>query len=782
MRKARTKMMLFMVVTLLGLAGAPAGAIEAPPAALTPAVVLDAELNLTSGWMRLGALGRIVRNQTGAYIACHDRAGNMFVPVLKPGKQQLRDVLAAITAAVPLTTEIMVDRDRVVICFWEKPDAPILAEMLKLARSDDELERATGARWLEQVGGRDALVQLVKMLADPSERVRYFAARSVALGWPSSDGNDVISGAAACVAQPGTALAVARAIDTGTWRATRLYMYRIASSLHDPAVLPALKRRMEKIRSNNTYYRYTSQKLCPVIADIGGPEAEAILLAAVDRLPSKHAPYAQQALGRLGTDAAIEWLNAQIDILMKKEKRPSFAYLASLIASSGNPAAIPVLMRIRELSRKQKHPQDEESVFVQLLARFDTPEAQALRLEVLFRPRPAAPAPAPEHPFGFGVGHGAPTRGISSVHYSQAHHMVSVPGIRKRLIAELDKGGAVARAAALALAPTRDPLLAPKLVQVLLETENTRQASDEDRTVAALKSLGGPEAEKALIERGNITAVGGAASPKTREMIRGMLLAGRSSAHNAPDYRARAAWALAARPDPADLDALLASARMDGGRGTMNATWSAIAAIGGKRAAQELLAAAAKDSLAAGRALAASRDPHCIAALRDALTGDDPKRKGLQLTRLVTYYEVRLGAYYIVTAAMADLPAADDDTKEALIALLAQTRDPRGTDAITRLLGDAEQSVAVRRSAVEELCGAKGMNLNRADPGAFEPMLRAHAHDADKQVQWTAKQAIETYWGVKNLRKPPPPRNPRDPRDPVDPGDEREFPPPPDAG
>ncbi len=125
-------------------------------------------------------------------------------------------MLAAITASAPLTTEILTDGDRVIVCFWRKPDAQVLGAMMKLAVSDDVVERATAAHWLERVGGRDSLVQLLKMLADPDVRVRHSAARGVMDGW-SASGWLATSSLTRCVAPEGTALAVAEAIETETW-------------------------------------------------------------------------------------------------------------------------------------------------------------------------------------------------------------------------------------------------------------------------------------------------------------------------------------------------------------------------------------------------------------------------------------------------------------------------------------------------------------------------------------------------------------------------------------
>jgi len=139
---------------------------EVPLVPLTATTVLNAELTLPPKPIQLGTLGRLLKEQLGVHLACRPQAAKEYVRP-GPGKHTVRDVLAATAAAAPLTAEILADGDRVVVCFWQKPDVQALAEMTVLARSDDALKRATAAHWLELVAGRDALVQLLKMLADP---------------------------------------------------------------------------------------------------------------------------------------------------------------------------------------------------------------------------------------------------------------------------------------------------------------------------------------------------------------------------------------------------------------------------------------------------------------------------------------------------------------------------------------------------------------------------------------------------------------------------------------
>jgi len=603
----------------------PVAADPAPPAIPPPPPVtalppnhpvLDAELTLTTGPMRMHELVTLLTDQVGIDVA-YGRRTMWLMPGLKRGGHTVRDVLAAISASTSLTSEAVLIPglvgNRVVICFWEQPaPAMFLAEMLKLAASNDVLERCTAARWLEPVGGRDALVQLIKMLADPDARVRYFAARAVAKGWTGSRG-DGRSDAVPCAAPPGTDRIVRNVAETEAWHETRRHMENIARSL-----------------------------------------------SAVDEMPLQ-----------------------------------------------------------------------------------------------------------PQKPVN-----------------------------KKRLFAKLDRGGRVARKTALALWTTGDPRLVPALVDILAMDEKTLRAEGRKRApkstaVSALGRIGTPEADAALIALLDgadpqvrcwvSAALARSSSPVARQALRDLLKDGH--------LRGYAANAMARLRDPADIDALLACARslpIDTRKGHLNLAacniWTPVATIGGEKVAKALLAAVAEGNPAATSALAlVARDPHCLNAVRDIITGDDaPMRKAI-MTAYVTD-RVDLGrdpppsAYYVVGAALAELPEADEKLKLAWVKLLGRVDDPRGVDMLGKLLVNAEEPVTVRRAAAEALWfrypdfGYSEYDL--ADPGAIEPLRLARERDVDKQVRKLAKRALKK-WNAIGDKPEFPPVNPERP-----PG-EREFAPPP---
>jgi len=750
-------------------------AAAAPPVVkkvpLTRQAVLDAELTLKTGTVTLNELGALIEKQIGVNLAGNSRLLTRLVHMQR-GKQKMRDVLTAIAAAAPVTIDVADARDRMVICLWQKPEAKALAEMLKLAASDDVVERCTAARWLSAVGGRDALVQLCKMLTDPDARVRHFAMQSIADEWtsryglaPRSDYVLVPSDLLLCTAPKSLGLTLVTALETETRPQALQNLFRIAYAMRDPEMLPTLKRLMEKTLAENSTRDFASKFMIGrTIARIGGDEALSILLATQETLErtKQNSWWIWSLVGTLGSDAAIAQLGRQIDVEAQKGKRADFRFIVQGLASSGNPAAVRELIRITELPDTSKAMVD--SIF-RYFSNFDTPEARTACLARL----KAATDPAER--------------------WELIPSMARFPAVQKMLFDKLAAGGADAHKAAMALRYTYDPRLVPAFAEML--------AADLDpvgiHVGAALPYVLGrtdsPEAEKILIALSKpggdvgrrhkaLSALGYRSRPEAREVLRAAL--------QDPDSRIRqsAADALVMRLDPADMDCMLACARTKRaatgyGDSTPWIIWKAIAKMGGERATRELLTEAAKGNITAVRILTPSRDPHCIKALRDALAGNDAKLRELMMANSGDIFSFRteqpLGVYYLANAALADLHKVDEKLKVKRTQLLGWTQDPRGTDVLGKLLVNAEEPVAVRRAAAEGLYRNGCAN----DPVAVEPMRHAYEHDTDEKVKKRAKEALIGWKIIQHDRAGNNPDRPRRPV-PKDPPDEREFPPPPE--
>jgi len=132
---------------------------------------------------------------------------------------------------------------------------------------------------------------------------------------------------------------VTNALKTETWRETQRNMLSIAHSLRRPEMLPFLKKELAKSATaapdGDTFSIYM---ICATIAEVGGLEAETILVAALDQLPAKYARWAIRGLGGLGTDGVVARLGRLIDELQNTEGGNPY-YVASMLTISGNPAA-----------------------------------------------------------------------------------------------------------------------------------------------------------------------------------------------------------------------------------------------------------------------------------------------------------------------------------------------------------------------------------------------------------------------------------------------------------
>jgi len=750
------------------------------PVLLTVKAAMDAEITLPSGGgMGWRELAKLIHKQLGVYVS-HPYGfytGSRFLDFVpfKPGRCKLRDVVAMVMAPGQLTFEAHADGKIVALYFWHKPDAPLLAETLKLARSDDALERCTGARWLQEVRGRVALVQLLTMLQDENARVRYFAGCAIGRGW----GGGVERNPLSFVAPKGTVAAVARGVDDDEWWLTQLIMEGLARRLRAPEVfLPIFRRRWEHAA------QVDPGVLARVPAGVfrlpGGREgldAEADLFALLDELPDPNSRWAMQALVWLDTDAAIARINKQIDAALKNgEQWRIGGSLMWRLLRSDNPVAARGLAQIfnyfnaerlalealaanpggRDEAEMRAHPHSLLNVSgwalmaLKQLAKFDTPEARAACLAYF--------KAAKDHPERRGM----------------ARLMVwRQPDVRDLLYAELAQGGGATLRAAELLRSTNDQRLVPLLIQTVGMSDRRLRAegmSDKDRqwAIAALGEIGGPEAEKQLIElaqseaanrRNALRALGGMkiTSPAACRVLRTAALDADA------DIRNTARFGLNRKLQVGDLTALVGSAQMahpeDDPRMYSQGDWdmwAGVARIGGARAARELADATAKGNPLAAVALIHARDTHCLQVVRDVFAGNDAKMKRMLMDAVLparpgvfaNQHVSGPGAYYAVRALLDEFPRVDAKRKVVYVASLGWTRDPRAIDAVGKLLVDLDEPVAVRRAAAVAVQAAPGPGGTRdsvrtnSDPAAVEPTRHAYENDPDDSVRKEARLSL----------------------------------------
>jgi len=740
-----------------------------PPAPFTAETALDAELTLTARGMTLDDLGKLVEKRTDVRFASHKRMAMRYVP-LAPGTHKLRDVVESVAASLSLTTEAVLDGDRAVVCFWQTPDAEALAQMMELSTSEDVVERCTAARWLEPVGGRDALVQLLKMLADPDARVRAFAAAGVVAGWLSAWTPHQPS-AVRCVAPDGTGVAVAGAIETATQREEWKHLLRIVGELREPAALPVLQKQLHDWAARHEAKEPHGaldlpEPLCEAIAAIGGADAEAILRAEAEQLTDWGAYWSVYHLIKMGADSAATLLRRRVASYSLTRVSRGYASLGDALVYSDSPALA------RDLLRRLRGPRIRRTDLDALachLAKHDLPDARAeCRLRFSVAAEPAA-------------------RG------RLARAMLNIPTVRNTLLVEVLQAGPSQQWAALALAATDDPRLVPALTTIIgstdveaLQTAVEPGADPREVALQALRRIGGAAAEKALIDLALSGDSGAAAlgvlwnhpSPDVHEAL--------TTGVQSPDSNvaAIAAVALGRRRDPEDLDVLLSAARTARSERVRSLTvqpmWDAAAAIGGERAATELLVDVAGGDVGAARALLHSRDPHCLQAARNALTGDDAELR----EQLYAGFDLKsidgppIAALYAVPGLVDELDTIYTRRMMARAALLGWILDPRGTDALDKLLRDTEVQLAMRWTVIRALAQRK----RAVDPAATEALLYALEHDPDKRVKAQAKMWLLTQAAIPNEKKRgfPAPKVllPKPPDGFTEPDGEREFLPP----
>jgi HEAT repeat protein len=741
-----------------------------PPAPFTAETALDAELTLTARGMMLADLGKLVEKRTGVRFASHKRTATRYVS-LEPGTRSLRQVVDSVAADLSLTTEAMLDGKRAIVCFWQTPDAEASAQIMPLATSDDVVERRTGARWLEPVGGREALLQLLKMLADPDARVRAFAAAGVVNGWllPWTPHE---ASALRCVAPDGTGAAVVTAIEAATRRETWKHMLQIAGDLREPTALPVLHKQLRDWAA-----RYEAKEppgalglpepLCEAIAVIGGPDAEAILRAEAEQLPGWGAYWGVYYLIKMGADSAAPLLRRRVATYTLTRVIRGYAPLGDALEYSDSPAVARDLLRRIRVPRIR--PTDLDAI-AGYLARYDLPDARAeCRLRFSIAAEPA-------------------------VRGALGRAMLNVPTVRQTLLVEALQAGPSQQWAALVLAPTDDVRLVPTLATITDSTDTEALltavetgADPREVAVQALGRIGGAEAEKTLIDLALSGDAGADAlgvlwnhpSSDVRDAL--------TAAVQNPDGNVStiAAVALGRRRNPDDLDVLLEAARTKRSERvpsrTVQPIWDAVAAIGGERAAKELLIDVATGDSGAARALLYARDTHCLRAAREALTGGDADLR----EKLIAGFDTKsadeppLTAFYAVPGTVERLGTVYTRRMMQQATVLGWIADPRGTDALSKLLVDAEATpLALRWTAIRALAQRK----RETDPAGTDALLHALENDPDKSVKSQAKRWLLTWGVIPNEKKRgyPAPKVllPKPPDGFRDPAGEREFMPP----
>ncbi len=160
----------------------------APPATPAPAptvsieAVLERRVSIDKRHMPFIDLANRLHRETGLKCAMLSRClrGNVR---LEPGEVRVGQLLDSLAKAMGAELEVRELHGGVCAIFWSRPKPELQASLEKLAVSADETERCAAARWLPELGNRQALASAAKLLADKSARVREYAAYGIGGSW-----------------------------------------------------------------------------------------------------------------------------------------------------------------------------------------------------------------------------------------------------------------------------------------------------------------------------------------------------------------------------------------------------------------------------------------------------------------------------------------------------------------------------------------------------------------------------------------------------------------------
>ncbi len=661
----------------------------------------------------------------------------------------VRKVLSEAARELDMDLEVREAGGGVVVTFWDRPDPATARALEKLAASDSEAHRWIAARWLPKLGNKPGLVLAAKLLADPSRKVGYCAARSLVQSWRMSYGDRARPNPLAFMAPRGTGRVIASAIQDSIDRKSGEGLSEwidLAWDLGDPAAVEPLKKIawLQAVEGRRVWRGGISylNGAYRALGEIGGPEAEAALVELYEKALPQNKVYVLQEMGRLRTPKARQVL---LNVLNSSADRGLRLQAARVLRWPGNVEAVRPLMDYVE---KEKLPSDRACAIRSLLligapkgveagrkAMADLPKYDCLSLcSWLARVSPPASG---EWLLPFAEKHA--TRNHANVLnlLAEIGSEKSVPTFI-RVLKSRDKelcGGWYSLAAAGILHPPGPVRIAPKGVALhaLAAMENQRAvqavldcAKSDDRMLraAAIHALG---------LHGQVRAAGA-----LREALK----------DSDALVRAEAAWSLGALGRPADAEALLAASKRAQPDKHNSAGEALIqyAALAGKSAGEELVKAAGAGRPDAVHALLVSRDPELRRTARELLAADGakllrPVLKWQYLWHYSSQWYDQPTAMYALPGIIGLLTDSEPAVRTAAVRLIAASSgygilDRRAVAPLCKLLLE-DTSTEVRR-AVIEIMGAAG-----DDPAVVAALRKASCDDKDEYVRQNAGSVLK---------------------------------------
>ncbi len=755
---------------------------EKQPAARKPARsqairdMLERKVNITGGRIKLAHLFRMLHRAGGIRTSF---PGNEYVEWvrLKRGPTTVGSVLRQAAKSLDLEMEVVEHRGGVAVFFWRRPEAGTMRKLEKLAASARETDRCVAARWLPATGSQRGLTLALKLAADRSFRVRLYAVTSVLGTWWRSGGGHCVD-ALPRAASPGVAKALARELEriaearkTGERLPHARFFVRLAGRLADRACLPAIEKiargemakegfRWVRKRTRGSYRSWSVYLRDPArtrdtsllsncfraLGACGGAQAERFLLGALGKLKEHNREDVVKGLALLGTPGAEKALLQ----LMGDTKETKSLRLSAFrqLCDSGTPATVEKLVG---MARRGKFP---ESHFLpqrhpsQIMLRRGGKAALEFGLEALRNE--ADPKKQGNLCWNICVSTDAGEK---------------VLPVLKKLVAGADPK--VRSAAITSMGFTGSEKAVPVLVGLLGHADRHARS----RAALGLGAIGSKPAVDALIKAlregdihlrcGAAQALGNVDDPRAAPALRAALKA------KEPRLRSLVAGTLGVVGNAQDVEALMTACKAidmvkDPRTGKerpspYNVPQSALRAlseIGGRRAAEKLVAELRGGRHEAAIFLQGSRDPACRRAFRGELSD-----RGEQLVRALfaarSTRALKPRLFFELIPQFVNLTEAGDlrMTPAAAQARLLNCGDPRQVEAIARMLLE-HKDPAVRARAANLLVYREARGYAFSDPVAATALLKALKTDKDPSVRAGAAKSRGLHWIPANRTLP----------------------------
>jgi len=660
-----------------------------------------------------------------AYVAAPTDLYRHTVTV-QTGRQTAQALLRQAAASLRVDIEFVTHRGRTVACLWDQPHAADLRALVALAKSEDETDRCTAARWLPVAGSRQTVTLAVRLLSDGSPRVRQYAAYFLMEHCGTQFFDSRLS-PIALVATPQTARSLMHDLQAPLPK-RKYTLLQLAAIVGDPAAIPALtdilgtfyKLDAELRGPNKTRRHLDISKLdyaCAALGAIGGADAERALLDALKKLTGYRTQYPIKGLGLLRTPAACDALLGAL----KSED----VYLARTaihaLAWRGNVRAVGPLTA---LLADKKTPGNVRPAVCRALVRIGTPPSVAAAVKLLRTET-------------------EPAR-LAGLCMTLCREPAAADAIAAVTRSETPR---TRQAAVTALGLTGSDKAVPILVKLLKHAEKGTRS----RAALSLGRIGGRAPADALIaclEDGDVDlkcsaaqALGDAGDPRAAAPLR------RALTHAEPRLRALAARALGKIGGPTDIAALVAASKAKAEtRDAYNAAGSALrqlGLIGGPGAAKELAAAAKTGNTDAARALLLSRDSDCVRAARIALAGEDAALARAVLAAVETHPHrpPPITAFHAAPSLLRELRSDEPAARIRAARRARRLADPRCIEVLMdQVVNDADARVRFNAALAFSPQSPTGRVL--VDSRCVEALVEVVKSEKDAGVRRNAIQQI----------------------------------------